>query len=161
MLKKNQTFSSIDSAVKIFKGYCWILFAIFVGLSLYFFLSYNGSDFEDWNSVSDLISHLREDTLVSLILAVIALVYIIAVHFLFYKPLKNHSSWIEVNGIFSNKPKSTAKPNAEPKIDIIKTDKSKQYSVADELSKWVKLKEDGHISEEEFNEARSKLLKQS
>jgi hypothetical protein len=33
--------------------------------------------------------------------------------------------------------------------------------VADELLKWAKLKEDGHITEAEFNEAREKLLKKS
>jgi hypothetical protein len=39
-------------------------------------------------------------------------------------------------------------------------EKLKQFSVADELSKWAKLKEDGHITEEEFDEARKSLLKQ-
>ena len=34
-----------------------------------------------------------------------------------------------------------------------------QYSVADELMKWGKLKEEGHISEDEFNQAKAKLLK--
>ncbi len=48
-----------------------------------------------------------------------------------------------------------------PAIDIIKSEKLKQYSVADELLKWAKLKEDGHITEEEFNEARKKILKRS
>ena len=47
----------------------------------------------------------------------------------------------------------------EREVDIIKGEKLKQYSVADELMKWAKLKEEGHISEDEFNEARAKLLK--
>ena len=47
------------------------------------------------------------------------------------------------------------------KRTFIKGEKLKQYSVADELIKWAKLKEDGHISEEEFNEARKKLLKRA
>ena len=34
----------------------------------------------------------------------------------------------------------------------------KSFSVADELIKWAKLKEDGHISEQEYNDARKKLL---
>ena len=37
-------------------------------------------------------------------------------------------------------------------VDIIKGEKLKHYSVADELMKWAKLKEEGHISEDEFNE---------
>ncbi len=55
----------------------------------------------------------------------------------------------------------TLAPAAGATIDIIKSEKLKQYSVADELLKWAKLKEDGHITEEEFNEARKKLLKQN
>ena len=78
---------------------------------------------------------------------------------LFYSPLKRHSEWVAVNGIFSTKPKSATKPAIESEVDIIKGEKLKQYSVADELIKWAKLKEEGHISEDEFNEARAKLLK--
>lgn len=44
-------------------------------------------------------------------------------------------------------------------FEIIKTDNLKAYSVADELLKWAKLKGDGHISEQEFDDARKKLLK--
>ncbi len=61
--------------------------------------------------------------------------------------------WVSVKGIFLSKLKS-----AGAEINIIKGEKLKQYSVADELLKWAKLKEDGHITEEEFNEARTKLL---
>jgi hypothetical protein len=77
---------------------------------------------------------------------------------LFFEPLKSHSEWVEKNGIFSSKPKLLNTQNNSSNIDIIKGDKLKQYSVADELMKWVKLKEDGHITEAEFNEARDKLL---
>jgi len=101
--------------------------------------------------------HPEEDAIVSLILASIALAYFILVHFLFLKPLKSHRDWIVANGIFSSKPKSAIQSNLD--VDIIKGEKLKQYSVADELLKWAKLKEDGHISEIEFKEARDKLLK--
>jgi hypothetical protein len=46
-------------------------------------------------------------------------------------------------------------------VDIIKGEKQKQYSVADELLKWAKLKEDGHITDDEFNDARKKLLERN
>lgn len=62
---------------------------------------------------------------------------------------------------FSIKPKSNTKSSDASEVDIIKGEKLKQYSVADELIKWAKLKEDGHISECEFNEARAKLLKRN
>jgi hypothetical protein len=42
--------------------------------------------------------------------------------------------------------------------NIIKSGKLKSYSVADELLKWNKLKEDGIVSEEEYNQARNKLF---
>ncbi|MEH6387431.1 MAG: hypothetical protein V7772_06085 [Pseudomonas profundi] len=42
---------------------------------------------------------------------------------------------------------------------IIKTDGLKPYSVASELLKWTKLRESGVVSEEEFQEAREKILK--
>ena len=45
-------------------------------------------------------------------------------------------------------------------LNIIKTEKFKSYSVADELTKWADLKEKGLVTVEEFNEAKKKLLKQ-
>ena len=50
------------------------------------------------------------------------------------------------------------KSTTESEMNIIKGEKLKQYSVADELMKWGKLKEEGHISEDEFNQAKAKLL---
>jgi hypothetical protein len=68
---------------------------------------------------------------------------------------------VEINGIFSTKPKHVRRPIAETDLEIIKGEKLKYYSVADELIKWAKLKEDGHISENDFNDARTKLLKRN
>lgn len=64
------------------------------------------------------------------------------------------------NGIFSSKVKVVPIPTA-PNLDIIQGEKLRSYSVADELLKWARLKEEGHISEEEYNEARKKLLKRA
>lgn len=80
---------------------------------------------------------------------------------LFKAPLTAHAEWIEINGIFATKPKSGKEANPHSEVDIIKGEKLKQYSVADGLTKWAKLKENGRISEEEFNEARTKLLKRN
>lgn len=44
------------------------------------------------------------------------------------------------------------------KSAIIKTDNLKTYSVADELLKWTNLKQAGIVSEEEFQEARNKIM---
>ena len=80
---------------------------------------------------------------------------------LFLNILKAHSEWVPVNGIFSSKPKNSEIKTEDSEIDIIKSEKLKYYSVADELIKWSKLKEDGLISENEFNEARAKILKRN
>jgi hypothetical protein len=147
MMKKNQDFSSIDTAVKYFKVYWQIAFicnCLFTLAAVGYDLSFRGNEWQ-----------------LGFLYAVISGVYIIAVKLLFYSPLKEHSEWVAINGIFSTKPKSDSKPNINSEMDIIKGEKLKQYSVADELSKWAKLKEDGHISDEEFNEARVKLLKRN
>jgi hypothetical protein len=149
MMKKNQDFSSIETAVKYAKGYIWLAFIGCLVSSLYWGNEYLND--------KDGYGHPENGVISSLIFASIALAYLILVHFLFLKPLKSHREWIVVNGIFSSKPKSAVRLNLD--VDIIKGEKLKQYSVADELLKWAKLKEDGHISEIEFKEARDKLLK--
>ena len=143
MMKKNQDFSSIDTAVKYVKGYLWLALIGSVLCSVFFGVG----DYRD------------NELIISLFWLAISFAYLIVVNTLFYSPLKRHSEWVAVNGIFSTKPKSATKPAIESEVDIIKGEKLKQYSVADELIKWAKLKEEGHISEDEFNEARAKLLK--
>jgi hypothetical protein len=153
MMKKNQEFSSIDTAVKNFKGYTWLALIGCALSSLYFGYKFFTNK-SSWN-------YDDGPFLISMMFSAISIVYLIAVQFLFYSPLKKHSEWVAVNGIFSTKPKSATKTNVESELDIIKGEKLKQYSVADELIKWAKLKEDGHISEDDFNEARLKLLKRN
>lgn len=152
MMKKNQDFSSIDTAVKNFKGYTWLAL---IGCSLSSF--YWGNKYFN----AEYSWYYDDEFFVSLIFTGIAFAYLIVVQVLFYSPMNRHREWVEVNGIFSTKPKSDKGSMNQPEVDIIKGEKLKQYSVADELIKWAKLKEDGHISEEEFNEARAKLLKRN
>ncbi|MDP2407325.1 MAG: hypothetical protein U1D36_07525 [Hydrogenophaga sp.] len=153
MMKKNQDFSNIETAVTNFKGYVWFALIGCVLSALYWGNMYFNQE-DRWHSYDDKF-------FISLMFAVVAFAYLIAVDFLFFKPLKVHSGWVSVNGIFSSKSKSFNKPNAETELNIIKGEKLKQYSVADELLKWAKLKEDGHISQDDFNEARAKLLKRN
>ena len=141
MMKKTQNFSHIETAVKNVKIYCIVLIVIFVSLALYInFEDFGYSDFEDFG--------------LPLIFAAFTLLYLVGVIKLFYEPLKRHKKWVSVNAIFSDKVTSTPSSG----VDIIRAEKLKQYSVADELTKWAKLKEDGHITQEEFNQARDKLL---
>jgi hypothetical protein len=163
MMKKNQDFSSIDTAVKYFRGYVWL--SLIVGLAVSFYW------WDDWMVCKSEWATIRDQArfcdrrfqyfLNSLLAPAIPIIYLFAVNNLFYSPLKRHSGWVAVNGIFSTKPKSATKPSIKSEVDIIKGEKLKQYSVADELIKWAKLKEEGHISEDEFNDARAKLLKRN
>ena len=152
MMKKNQDFSSIDTAVRYFEIYVFL--SLIVGILVV--ISFLGPVV----GCSRRCDTKLEEFALSLLLGVaIPITYLFAVNILFYRPLKRHSEWVAVNGIFSTKPKSDIKSATESEMDIIKAEKLKQYSVADELMKWGKLKEEGHISEDEFNQAKAKLLK--
>ncbi len=162
MMKKNEDFSSVETAVNYFKGYVWLALIGCVLFALYWGSDYSSCLRECNSSTYYCACGYEEGNLyVSIISAAIAFTYLILVQVLFLNPLKFHRDWVSVNGIFSSKPKSAMQPSTEGEINIIKGEKLKQYSVADELLKWAKLKEDGHITEEEFNEARKKLLKRS
>lgn len=152
MMKKTQEFSHIETAVKNFKIYMQLAFLAGVLFTLYWgnkYFTHEG----DYN-------YYEEEFYLSLFLSFVPILYIILVNKLFIEPLKAHREWLEVNGIFSNK-SLLESSKKKTDVDIIKGEKLKQYSVADELTKWAKLKEDGHISEDEFNEARAKLLKRN
>lgn len=144
MMKKNKDFSSIETAVTNFKGYTWLALIGSLLSALY------------WGNKYFNAEESRYDDMFfgSIISSAIAFTYLILVQALFLNPLKSHREWVEVNGIFSSK-------RNESEVDIIKGEKLKSYSVADELLKWEKLKEDGYISEEEYNDAREKLLQRN
>ena len=96
----------------------------------------------------------EEMMIVFSVVGVLAFVYKLALKKLLHEPLLAHKEWVELNGVFSSKPKN----QGSSEIDIIKGERLKSFSVADELIKWARLKEDGHISEQEFNDARKKLF---
>jgi len=154
MLKKHEDFSHIETAVKNSKGYISLLLVGGILATIYFGSTYHmGYDGTYWYNKVEFIR--------SITFSVIAFAYLILIQSLFLKPLRSHSEWVAKNGIFSSKPKSLDSQNDTSDVDIIKDEKLKQYSVADELIKWARLKEDGHISEDQFNEARAKLLKRN
>lgn len=110
-------------------------------------------------SKSSQLDRLKKESIFYSTISVIALAYLLAVNFLFLKPLLRHKEWVIVNGIFSASPKVTSNAEIKSGRKIIKNEKYKSYSVADELIKWAKLKEDGHITEEQFQEFKDNLLK--
>lgn len=157
MMKKNNDFSSVKASVKAVNILFMLAAILSVLFAVYFtieYLTYNGSP-----------SYFYQDAALAIFIILAATCfYFLVVKYLYFIPLQNHSEWVEVNGTFSNKLKKPKKPTQEiskANVDILQSEKLKPYSVADELLKWAKLKEDGLISEEEFNEAQSKLLNRS
>jgi hypothetical protein len=150
MTKKHEDFSHISTAVRNFRGYTLLFLLGSIMAAAYCATTLNEED--SWERYD-------EEFLGWTIVAAICVAYLIFVKVLFLNPLANHKSWVEVNGMFSTKPRGGKASIGVVEMDIIKGERLKQYSVADELLKWAKLKEDGHISEAEFNEARAKLLK--
>lgn len=105
------------------------------------------------------LARLKSEIIFYSTISLIALAYIFAINYLFLTPLRRHKEWVEVNGIFSTKPKVSSNSEIKTDRNIIKSEKYKSYSVADELIKWAKLKEDGHITDEQFQEFKDNLLK--
>ncbi len=160
MMKKNQDFSSIDTAVKNFKAYVWLSLIVGIGDSIYWL-------FEPlfWGGYYD--GEISIWFLISLLGVVTPIIYLNVVNNLFYTPLKEHSEWVAVNGIFSTKPKSDTKSAIEPEVDIIKGEKLKTTkdkdigaidSKADALLKWNELLTKGAITQEEYDKAKRDLL---
>jgi len=164
MMKKNQDFSSIDTAVNYFKIYFWL--SIVVAVFILFFW------YDDWTTCLRMEAARwcrwrLDNVFFSLLGAVIAIIYLIAVNILFYSPLKRHSEWVAVNGIFSKKPKSATKPPTDPEVYVIKAEKLKTTkdkdiaaidSKADALLKWNDLLAKGAITQEEYDKAKRDLL---
>lgn len=161
MLKKHEDFSHVETAVRNSKAYISLLLVGCILVAIYLGSTYGDPDYTGSYGSSYGRWYNEGAFIVSLIFAGLALTYIVLINVLFLNPLKAHSEWVEKNGIFSSRIKYSISQSEASDLDIIKGEKLKRYSVADELIKWAKLKEDGHISEDEFNEARAKLLKRN
>lgn len=145
--------------------------------SLYFDMQRNADQYADstnlelgriplLNQVIDNASHDLDDgystytlevLLPAFIIPFIPIIYLYLFTYLFYTPINNHKDWIIANGIFATELKE---PISTPLISLpsffIK--KYSNLSVADELVKINKLKDDGLISQEEFDKLRKDLL---
>lgn len=142
MMKKTGDFNHISTATKNYEIYMKLVFLIGVLITLSL-----GNRYITYGSYSD---HRAEDFYISLLLNFVPVLYLVLEKNLFHKPLVTHRKWVEDNGFF---------PKKTPDINIVKGENLKSYSVADELIKLAKLKDDGQVSEEEFEEARTKILK--
>ncbi|WP_375185599.1 SHOCT domain-containing protein [Pseudoalteromonas sp.] len=93
---------------------------------------------------------------VSIFMIIVVTIYLALFNRLFVKVTLKHEEWIEKEGLFlTNKKSQTPKPSS---AKIFKHNMLNSYSVADELLKWAKLKDDGVITNEEFESAKRKIL---
>ena len=147
MLRRTRDFSYVDMAVRGAGVYFLIGLVICICVVVLNAVA--------WDRDGGYGNSFKEQMIVIFsVVGVLAFVYKLALTKLLHEPLMAHKEWVEMNGVFSSK----AKNQGSSEIDIIKGERLKSFSVADELIKWAKLKEDGHISEQEFNDARKKLL---
>lgn len=149
MLRKSGDFDHIETASHSYWIFCVLAFFVLLGIAGYLFLEYMEKN-PGYRSDSDLGAAIA-----FVVGSLIPLLYIGLMEILFLRPLRANRDWIAENfSVTSRGPISSG----TGEIDIIKGERLRSFSVADELLKWAKLKEDGHITEFEFSEARRKLL---
>ena len=154
MMKKSGDFSHVETAVRNYNYYVSVPLVFLVVLALYNMSNLSPkSSYRYDNEISQII--------ICLVFVGVCILYMFFAIKLFLSPLEAHSEWVVNNGIFSVNRKNSNDNYDNSNIDIIKGERLRSFSVADELIKWAKLKEDGHITEQEFNDARKKLLQRN
>ena len=153
MLRKTGDFGHIETAARNYKVFCLLLFLGFIGATGYWLTMY----FEKPDPF-DRSQHDLERAVVTGVFSILSLFYFAVMQVLFLRPFRANRAWA-VGKVTAVRGRAAVRNPGE--IDIIKGERLRSFSVADELLKWAKLKEDGHITEEEFAEARRKLLERS
>lgn len=154
MMRRHRDFAYVQTSATVCRG---LLFLVLAGCAVVVVVNayeYHAAGVDESWLVADRRERALEYGLTSLIVACFPLGYLFALSRLYLSPLLAHREWVEAHGVLASKVKS----GSRNEVDIIKGEKPASYSVADELMKWVALKENGHITDEEFNEARRKLL---
>lgn len=153
MMKKTGDFDHIRTAVRNYNIYCALAIAgtiVITIVSAYEYVPHFDSADDFWRE------RATETILIGMAFVTLFLLYIFLARFLLLQPLTSHRQWIESKGIFFTNRGPSATEDKE--IDIIRGERMRSFSVADELTKWAKLKEEGHITDQEFSDARRKLL---
>lgn len=156
MAHRNRDFSHIAVAQKNYSRYFNLLSISVVALAAYDIFHHRVLYGASWAAIFSDIDVSWKYFLALAILAGIA-VYQFAGRAFFLAPLLEHEHWVENHGLVLRvRPPELPDQRA---VNIIKGEKLRTFSVADELLKWAKLKENGHITEAEFIAARKALLK--
>lgn len=148
MARRNRDFSHVQASVRNVTWYLVLLACLAVAIGIY-------------NYIADLEysrSYAAGNLFGGGAGAAAFLTYIAFTRLLYLSPLKKHAAFVVAHGMFG---KSTARaPAASPQAPAASAPVAAHVTVADELLKWVKLKEDGHISQEQFENAKARLLQQ-
>lgn len=132
MFRKSGNFGHIETAARNYRLFCILAFLGLVGLSGYSVLEYFWRDRNSWG----IDYHLRDATAFA-VGSLIPLFYIAVMQFLFLKPMRANEDWL-AQKFSENSGRSTSGNTGE--IDIIKGERLRSFSVADELLKWAKLR---------------------
>lgn len=152
MLRKSGDFGHIETAARNYRIFCILVFLGLAGTVVYLAVEEHGMQ-DQWT-----LNRIRRDAAGVALGGLIPLFYIAVMQALFLEPLRANKEWI-AGKVAAARGRSTLS-NAGG-IDIIKGERLRSFSVSDELLKWAKLKDDGHITEQEFSEARRKLLERN
>jgi len=149
MLRKSGDFDHIEAASRNYWIFCVLAFFVLVAIAGYNFFEYieEQPQYRSNYRLNDVIGIAAT--------SLIPLFYVGLMKVLFLHPMRANRDWLAEK--FSIAPRGSTSSSAGD-IDIIKGERLRSFSVADELLKWAKLKEDGHITDIEFSEARRKLL---
>lgn len=133
--KRDANIETLKKAIRICKFYASLTAIIVIGVTIYIFIN---------------DEYYRQDPLSYIILPMFLclfglFLYLLFLDLLFYKPLINNSYFV-----FSSEKKT--------QLNILGSENMKSYSVADELLKWKELKDQGLISESEFEDMKKKII---
>ncbi len=152
LAKKHNNIGYIEASSKFYQIYyiLAVLFLICTLINCIYTDSYSWKYYQDMYNWTVTECFFNNDALaiISLIVAVISVLYFIIVRS-FFKVCKKNQYIFE---------KQTKNMKKDKTVDIMGRDNMASYSVADELLKWKKLNDDGVISNSEFDEMKKKLL---
>lgn len=150
LAKRNRSTATLEAAISSFRVLLLVAVGIFILVAAF------GASLNDWPQ--NRAWYDKEMVVVSLFWAVIFFVYFLLTGYLFLKPVQRNRDWISQHGFFASRERKSGSVIQSGSPDIRKSEKLLSYSVADELIKWSKLKDQGHITLEEYQRAREKLL---
>lgn len=151
MLRKSGDFGHIETAARNYRIFCVLAFLGVGSIAGFWVVQHLEAD--SWPA-----DQYLENAALAAIGSLIPLIYIFVMQGLFLEPLRANKERIARKvSVFLGR----SSLGSAGGIDIIKGERLRSFSVADELIKWAKLKSDGHITENEFSDARRKLLERN